>query len=58
MKIVMLPGVGVQEDTDKYEDFLDKFRTEFQCEAEVFVWEHGLVYPVHDLPLKKLEIGY
>jgi len=53
MKIVMLPGVGVQEDTDKYEKFLDKFRTKFQCEAEVFVWEHGLLYPVHNLPLKK-----
>jgi len=53
MKIVLLPGVGVQTDTSTYEAFLDNFRVKFECEAEVFVWEHGDTYPVHNLPMRK-----
>jgi len=51
MKIVVLPGVGLNKTSKKYDDFASTIAKKTGCEVETFYWHNGWMVPEEDLPL-------
>jgi hypothetical protein len=45
MKIVVMPGVGFQSASQKYDDFCAYLKNNLNCEAEMFFWKHSWPLP-------------
>lgn len=50
MKIIILPGVGLHDDTTKYEEFAKYIGNKLNCQSEMFYWKHDWPLPEITLP--------
>jgi len=54
MRIVLFPGVAIDDNSKTYENFLTKIRLKCDCEASVHIWEKDHEHLFTNLPCKKL----
>lgn len=52
MKIVLFPGVAINNINKNHRYFLDQITSKLKCDGEIMAWEVGHGAPVFNLPLK------